>query len=133
MMAQFHIQKTFVRVAALGAIAALSAVVCICILPSNAEAVTSAEKRAEAEEVYAQIDSLQTSLNEAMAQYDAAQAAYDEAMGLGELEKIAVIKIKTLDDYHLSVSFTDKHNPLPGKEYFFIIPNMGLAGSVAPD
>ena len=62
-----------------------------------------------------------------------AQAAFDEAMGFGELEKIAVITIKTLDDYHLSVSFTDKHNPLPGKEYFFIIPNMGLAGSVAPD
>ena len=62
-----------------------------------------------------------------------AQLAFDEAMGFGELEKIAVIKIKTLDDYHLSVSFTDKHNPLPGKEYFFIIPNMGLAGSVAPD
>ena len=81
-MAQFHIQKTFARVAALAAIAALSAVVCICILPSNAEAVTSAEKRAEAEEVYAQIDSLQTSLNEAMAQYDAAQAAYDEAIAL---------------------------------------------------
>lgn len=62
-----------------------------------------------------------------------AQAAFDEAMGFGELEKIGVIKIKTLDDYHLSVSFTDKHNPLPGKEYYFIIPNMGLAGSVAPD
>ncbi len=47
--------------------------------PVQAFAVTAAEKQAEADEVFAQVDSLQTSLNEAIAQRDAAQAAYEEA------------------------------------------------------
>lgn len=47
--------------------------------PKQALAVTAAEKQAEADEVFAQVDSLQTSLNEAIAQRDAAQAAYEEA------------------------------------------------------
>ena len=46
---------------------------------SQAQAVTAAEKQAEADMVYAQIDSLQTSLNEAMATYEAAQASYKKA------------------------------------------------------
>ena len=50
--------------------------------PTEAQAVTSAEKRAEADAVYAQIDSLQTSLNEAVAKLEAAQGAYDEAIEL---------------------------------------------------
>lgn len=54
-----------------------------CMLgPHAAYAVTAAEKQAEADAVYAQIDSLQTSLNDAMAQYDAAQGAYEEAVSL---------------------------------------------------
>lgn len=47
-----------------------------------AHAVTAAEKQAEADAVYAQIDSLQTSLNEVMAEYERASSAYDEAVGL---------------------------------------------------
>lgn len=61
-----------------------------------------------------------------------AQIAFDEAIGTMELRKIARIKIRTLNDNTLSVSFTDRDDPLPGREYFFVIPNMGLAGSVAP-
>ena len=45
----------------------------------QAHAVTAAEKQAEADEVFAQIDSLQTNLNKVMAEYDAAQKAYEEA------------------------------------------------------
>ena len=37
---------------------------------------------AEADAVYAQIDSLQTSLNEATARYEAAQSSYEEAVAL---------------------------------------------------
>ena len=46
----------------------------------DAYAVTAAEKRAEADEVWAQVDSLQTSLNEASYQYEQATAAHDEAI-----------------------------------------------------
>ena len=52
------------------------------LLPDQATAVTAAEKRAEADAVYTQIDSLQTSLNEATAQYNAAMSAHDEAIEL---------------------------------------------------
>ena len=57
------------------------------------------------------------------------QASVEEAVEAEQLQKIAVIKIKTLNDNTLEVSFKDRDEPLPGKEYFFVIPNMGLAGS----
>ena len=62
-----------------------------------------------------------------------AQEAVNEVLGIGELKKIAVIKVLTVDDKTLTVSFKDTDNPIRGKEYFFIIPNAGLAGSVIPE
>ena len=57
------------------------AIAACCAFPAtDAHAVTAAEKRAEADEVYAQIDSLQTNLNEALEEYDRAQASHDEAI-----------------------------------------------------
>ena len=50
--------------------------------PPDADAVTAAEKRAEADEVFTQIDSLQTSLNEVTDRYYNATAAHDEALAL---------------------------------------------------
>ena len=50
--------------------------------PHDADAVTAAEKRAEADEVFTQIDSLQTSLNEVTDRYYNATAAHDEALAL---------------------------------------------------
>ena len=61
-----------------------------------------------------------------------AQIAFDESIGTMELRKIARIKIQTLNDNTVSVSFTDTDDPLPGREYFFVIPNAGLGGSVIP-
>ena len=52
---------------------------CSAIPCTDAYAVTAAEKQAEADAVYAQIDSLQTSLNEAIETYEKAQASYKEA------------------------------------------------------
>lgn len=72
-----------------------SAFICACaIAPNAAHAVTAAEKQAEADAVYAQIDSLQTSLNEAIERYDNAQAAYDEAIALRD-EAAAQIEEET--------------------------------------
>lgn len=51
---------------------------------SLAWGITAAEKRAEADGVYAQIDSLQTSLNAVMDEYNTATAAHDEAVRLSE-------------------------------------------------
>ena len=61
-----------------------------------------------------------------------AQDALDEAVGADQLEKIAVITVETADDKTLKVSFTDKDNPVQGKEYYFIIPNEGISGKVIP-
>ena len=61
-----------------------------------------------------------------------AQSALDEAVGEGELLKIAVITVETVDDKTVKVSFTDNDNPYIGKEYFFIIPNAGVSGAVTP-
>ncbi len=61
-----------------------------------------------------------------------AQTAVDEVTGAGQLEKIAVITVETVDDSTLKVSFTDKDNPVKGKEYYFIIPNEGVSGKVIP-
>lgn len=61
-----------------------------------------------------------------------AQNAVDEVTGAGRLQKIAVITVETVDDKTLKISFTDKDDPLPGKEYYFIIPNEGLSGAVLP-
>lgn len=62
-------------------VCAFIAIVACCSFPAaNAFAVTAAEKQAEADAVYEQIDSLQTSLNKAMKEYDRAQASYDEAI-----------------------------------------------------
>ena len=44
-----------------------------------------------------------------------------------------MIKVLTVDDKTLTVSFKDTDNTIRGKEYFFIIPNAGLAGSVIPE
>ena len=62
--------------------------------PKDAEAVTAAEKRAEADTVYARIDSLQTSLNEATRKYENATAAHDEATALRD-EAAAQIEVET--------------------------------------
>ena len=62
------------------AIAIVGVFAVLAIIPPAAHAVTAAEKRAEADEVYTQIDSLQTSLNEAMWEYDNATAAHEEAI-----------------------------------------------------
>ena len=53
---------------------------CTAASPDSAQALTAAEKQAEADAVYAQIDSLQTNLNKAMDEYDKAQAAYEKAV-----------------------------------------------------
>ena len=56
------------------------ALACSAGMPDQALAVTAAEKRAEADSVYEQIDSLQTNLNKAMAEYERAQSAYEAAI-----------------------------------------------------
>ncbi len=61
-----------------------------------------------------------------------AQEAIDEVTGAGQLQKIAVITIETVDDNTLTVSFTDRDEPISGREYYFLIPNEGLSGSVIP-
>ena len=61
------------------------------------------------------------------------QNALNEVTGEGQMKKIAVISIETVDDSTLRVSFTDRDNPIIGKEYFFIIPNAGLTGAFTPD
>ena len=53
---------------------------CGVALPNSAQALTAAEKQAEADAVYAQIDSLQTNLNKAMGEYERAQADYEKAI-----------------------------------------------------
>ena len=63
-------------------VAAMLGATCLCTPLDQAHAVTAAEKQAEADAVFAQIDSLQTSLNDAMADYDRAQEAYGEACRL---------------------------------------------------
>ena len=71
-----RIAAAFATAFAAGAVA-----FCLAALPAEpAHAVTAAEKQAEADEVWGQIDALQTSLNEAQAQYDEAVAAHDVAI-----------------------------------------------------
>ena len=55
-------------------------VVCCFANAPDAHAVTAAEKQAEADAVYAQIDSLQTNLNRVMDKYEKAQSARDDAI-----------------------------------------------------
>ena len=62
-----------------------------------------------------------------------AQNAIDEVTGAKELQKIAVITVETVDDNTLRVSFTDRDDPLQGKEYYFIIPNEGLSAVIRPE
>ncbi len=57
----------------------------------------------------------------------------NEAIGEGEMVKVAIITVKTVDDNTLEVSFTDTESPIIGKEYFFVIPNEELAGSFIPE
>lgn len=57
----------------------------------------------------------------------------NEAIGEGEMLKVAIITVKTVDDNTLEVSFTDSDSPVPGKEYFFVIPSEELAGSFIPE
>ncbi len=66
----------------------LCIVLCIGVLCSiqvltnveNAYAITAAEKRAEADAVFDQVDSLQTKLNDVKREYDEATQAHDEAV-----------------------------------------------------
>lgn len=58
-----------------------------------------------------------------------AQSAVDAAVGADTVRRIAVITMETVDDTTLKVSFTDSDDALQGKEYFFVIPNEGLAGT----
>ena len=62
-----------------------------------------------------------------------AQEAVAEAEGADELQHIAVIVVETVDDTTLRVSFTDSEQPLQGRTYWFIIPNLGIGGSVTPE
>jgi len=62
-----------------------------------------------------------------------AQQAIDEALEADRLQKIAVISIETVDDQTLRVSFTDRDNPISGREYYFILPDAGISGSVLPE
>lgn len=62
-----------------------------------------------------------------------AQEELAEAEGADELAHIAVIVVETLDDTTLRVSFTDDEQPLQGRTYWFIIPNLGIGGSVTPE
>lgn len=62
-----------------------------------------------------------------------AQEAVAEAEGADELAHIAVIVVETVDDTTLRVSFTDSEQPLQGRTYWFIIPNLGIGGSVTPE
>ena len=78
-------QRTTTSIFLSRAVSVLCASICVSFacgaaLPDEALAVTAAEKRAEAEAVYEQIDSLQTNLNKAMAEYDRAQSAYENAL-----------------------------------------------------
>ena len=62
-------------------LAAVAGVGLVCALcqPCMAYGVTSAEKQAEADALFAQIDELQTSLNEANDAYDSAKSEYESA------------------------------------------------------
>lgn len=60
------------------------------------------------------------------------QNAINEATGMNELKKIAIVTVAKTDDKTLTVIFHDS-DPLPEREYFFIIPNEGLSGSVIPE
>lgn len=62
-----------------------------------------------------------------------AQFAFDQATDAMELRRIARINIRTLNDNTLRVSFRDRDDPIPGREYFFVIPSTGLGGSVIPN
>lgn len=65
----------------LKSLAAVAGVGLVCTLcqPCMAYGVTSAEKQAEADALFAQIDELQTSLNEANDVYDSAKSEYESA------------------------------------------------------
>ena len=79
MSARIRLHTHFHRHAIL--VCASVAIAACCSFPAaNAYAVTAAEKQAEADAVYEQIDSLQTSLNKAMKEYERAQASYDDAI-----------------------------------------------------
>jgi murein DD-endopeptidase MepM/ murein hydrolase activator NlpD len=67
------------RGAALVAVSLLLVTMALCSHPQTAWAVTSEERQAEADAIFAQIDELQTQLNGAYAEYDEASAAYEEA------------------------------------------------------
>jgi len=73
-------QQGFPRVLAYSGASIALAFACATASPDSAHALTAAEKQAEADAVYAQIDSLQTNLNKAMDEYDRAQAAYEKAI-----------------------------------------------------
>ena len=59
-----------------------------------------------------------------------AQQAVDEALGEDQLEHIAIIKVESVDDNTLNVSFTDSQNQFIVDEYYFVIPNEELACTI---
>lgn len=59
--------------------------------------------------------------------------AADIMEGDKELEKIAIIEVETLDDKTLAVTFTDEDQPPRGRTYWFVIPNLNLAGSASTE
>ena len=83
------------------------ALACACIFaPHEAHAVTAAEKQAEADAVYAQIDSLQTSLNAAMQEYETAESSFEEATALRD-EAAQQIEEETQRIEHLQDNMSD--------------------------
>ena len=59
-----------------------------------------------------------------------AQEYINHTISEDQLEKIAVVTVETVDDNTVTVSFKDSDNPLAVAEYYFIIPNEGVAGTV---
>ncbi len=78
---------------------ALLALILLCMMPTTAFAVTSAEKQAEADSIMQEIDVLQTNLNEANQQLEEATAQRDDAVAKrDEAEKNVEKKTEEIKD-----------------------------------
>lgn len=95
----FSVRNIYVK--SLSAMMGLGLACALCV-PSAAFAVTSEEKQAEADALFAQIDELQTQLNAANAEYESAKAEYESANAKIEESKKVIEeqskKIETLQD-----------------------------------
>lgn len=89
-------KRTFLATCCL---AAATAALTLCLGTGSAFAVTSAEKQAEADEIAANIDALQTKLNQARQDYDDASAKHEEALANAEAaaERAAAADAETDD------------------------------------